>query len=124
MSGLGNSAIRGQELEKGFLTSCASAEPGCRWHRAPSMDVLVDSEADMKKIAAITGIVIALLIVVLAVPTKVICPNGPYATAPDAQGNVHRYYEMKPLGATLVEEATGFRISIHYTSGLDTESIS
>ncbi len=88
------------------------------------MNVLVDSEADMKRVVAITGIVVALLIAALAVPTKVICPNGPCSTAPDAQGNVHRYYEMKPLGATLVEEATGFRIPIHYTSGRDTESIS
>ncbi|MUM15851.1 hypothetical protein FZI91_22560 [Mycobacterium sp. CBMA271] len=77
----------------------------------------------MKRIAFITGIAVALLISVLAVPTKVICPNGPCSTAPDAQSNVYRYYEMKPLGATLVEEVTGLRIPIHYTSGRDTESL-
>lgn len=74
----------------------------------------------MKRVVTITGIVVAVLIVVLAVPTKVVCPNGPCSTAPDAQGNVHRYYEMKPLGAKLVEEVTGFPIPIHYTSGRDT----
>lgn len=77
----------------------------------------------MKRIVIAAGVVVALLVAVLAVPTKVICPNGPCITAPDAQGNVHRYYEMKPLGVTLVEEVTGLRIAIRYTSGRDTESL-
>lgn len=64
-----------------------------------------------------------LLIAVLAVPTKVVCPNGPCSTAPDAQGNVHRYYQMKPLGATLFEQTTYLRVPIHYTSGMDTEPL-
>lgn len=79
--------------------------------------------AGAKRILIITGIAVALLIAVLAVPAKVTCPNGPCTTAPDAQGNVHRYYEMKPLGAALVEEVTGFRVPIHYASGVDTESL-
>nr|WP_286151310.1 MULTISPECIES: hypothetical protein [unclassified Mycobacterium] len=70
----------------------------------------------------VTGITVALLIAGLAVPTKVICPNGPCTTAPDAQGKVHRYYEMKPLGAMLIEEVTGFPVTIHYESGQDVES--
>jgi len=72
----------------------------------------------------VAGVVaVLLLIAVLAVPTKVVCPNGPCSTAPDAQGNVHRYYEVKPLGVTLLEEVTGLRVSIHYSSGTYTESV-
>ncbi|MEU9809261.1 hypothetical protein [Mycobacterium sp. NPDC050853] len=77
----------------------------------------------MKRIVATTGIAAALLVAVLAVPTKVICPNGPCSTAPDAQDRVHRYYEMKPLGATLIEEVTGLPIPLHYESGVDIKSL-
>ncbi|ODR26774.1 hypothetical protein [Mycolicibacterium porcinum] len=77
----------------------------------------------MKRSVIITGIAVVLLIAVLVAPTKVTCPNGPCTTAPDAQGNVHRYYEMKPLGAALIEEVTGLRVPIHYSSGVDTESL-
>ncbi len=72
----------------------------------------------------IAGVVAGLLLIaVLAVPTKVVCPNGPCSTAPDARGDVHRYYEMKPLGAILFEEVTELRIPIRYSSGMDTESL-
>lgn len=70
------------------------------------------------------GVVVSLLVVgVLSVPAKVICPNGPCSTAPDAHGNVHRYYQMKPLGAALFEKVTGLRIPIHYTSGIDAQTL-
>ncbi|VEG15998.1 Uncharacterised protein [Mycolicibacterium phlei] len=36
-------------------------------------------EADVKRIMIVTG---ALLIAVLAAPIRVICPNGPWSTAP------------------------------------------
>lgn len=78
---------------------------------------------EVKRIVIIAGIVVALPSAVLVVPVKVLCPNGPCSTAPDAQGNVHRYYEMKPLGADLVEQVTGLRIPIHYGSGVDAESV-
>jgi len=68
-------------------------------------------------------VAVLVLITVLAAPTKVVCPNGPCSTAPDAQGNVHRYYQIKPLAATLFEEVTGLRMPIHYTSGVDTDSL-
>lgn len=82
-----------------------------------------EGEADVKRSVIVTGIAVALLIAVLVAPAKVTCPNGPCTTAPDAQGNVHRYYEMKPLGAALIEEVTGLRVPIHYSSGVDTESL-
>ena len=68
-------------------------------------------------------VAVLVLIAVLAAPTKVVCPNGPCSTAPDTQGNVHRYYQIKPLGVTLLEEVTGLRIPIHYASGVDAESL-
>ena len=67
--------------------------------------------------------VVGVVLLVLGVQTKVICPNGPCATAPDTRGTVHRYYQMKPLGATLFEKVTELRLPIHYTSGTDTESL-
>ncbi|ORB59436.1 hypothetical protein BST43_07085 [Mycobacteroides saopaulense] len=76
----------------------------------------------MKRIMIVTGITGALLIAVLAAPIRVVCPNGPCSTAPDTQGNVHRYYELKPLGAMLIEEVTGVPVTIHYASGQDVES--
>ena len=85
--------------------------------------LMIGAYSSRDTMGLVTGGAVALLIAVLAVPTKVICPNGPCTTAPDAQGNVHRYYEMKPLGAALVEEVTGLRIPIRYTSGVDSESL-
>ncbi|ORV01675.1 hypothetical protein AWC04_12775 [Mycolicibacterium fallax] len=77
----------------------------------------------MKKIVIIAGVGVALLCALLFVPVKVTCPNGPCSTAPDARGNIHRYYELKPLGADLVEQVTGLRVPIHYGSGMDAESV-
>lgn len=78
----------------------------------------------MRTRSLIASLVAGLIVIaVLAVPAKVVCPNGPCSTAPDAQGNVHRYYEMKPLGVALFEKVTALRIPIHYTSGMETESL-
>jgi len=71
----------------------------------------------------LVGIGIVLVIGVLALPVKQTCGHPSYtcATAPDAQGYVHYYYEEKPLGVSLIENLTGANISFHYTSGTDLE---
>ena len=43
------------------------------------------------------------------------------ATAVDAQGNVHYYYEVEPLGVYIAETFTGSNIRLYYQSGEDLE---
>jgi hypothetical protein len=61
-----------------------------------------------------------LLVIVAAFPVKQRCGNPRYtcATAPDAQGNVHYYYAVVPLGIDFVESVTTLEFpSIHYSTG-------
>ena len=60
-----------------------------------------------------------LLIGVLAIPVKQRCgaPGYSCATALDAQGYVHYYYEVEPLGVYLAEIITVSHIRLYYTSG-------
>lgn len=71
----------------------------------------------------LVGIAVVLVIGLLALPTKEKCPKGLCVTAPDAQGNIHYYYEVKPLGAALIENITGTNLPFHYTSGDDFEKV-
>lgn len=74
----------------------------------------------MNRVRLVVGVVVALVIIgVLALPIKDECGAADYAcaTAPDARGYVHYYYEVKPLGAVLIEFATHSRFPFHYTSG-------
>ena len=76
----------------------------------------------MNRVLLLFGIAAALLvIIVLALPIKQRCgvPGYACATAPDAQGNVHYYYEVEPLGAALIESLTGSNFPLYYTSGED-----
>ncbi len=57
------------------------------------------------------------LIALLAWPVKEVCPNGPCSTAPDAQGYVHRYYEVKPLAAVVIDTVSGKGCPLRYASG-------
>lgn len=57
------------------------------------------------------------VIVLLAWPVKEVCPHGPCTTAPDAQGYVHRYYEVKPLAAMVFDAVTGNSCPVRYSSG-------
>lgn len=71
----------------------------------------------MSKVQGVViGIVIVLVVVaVLAWPVKVVCPNGPCLTGVDEAGYVHRYYEIKPLGADLLS------LPFRYSSGNESE---
>ena len=72
----------------------------------------------MNKVPIVVGIVV-LLIAALSTPLKVRCgaPGLSCATALDAQGYAHYYYEVEPLGVYLIEIITGSNIRLYYTSG-------
>jgi hypothetical protein len=73
----------------------------------------------------VVGIVVVLLIAALALPVKQRCgaPGYSCATALDAQGYVHYYYEVEPLGVYLAEIITGSNIRFFYKSGEDLEKV-
>jgi hypothetical protein len=48
-------------------------------------------------------------------------PGLACATAVDARGNVHFYYEIEPLGVYIAETFTGSNIRLYYQSGEDLE---
>ena len=60
-----------------------------------------------------------LVIAALAISIKARrgAPGYSCATAVDAQGNVHCYYEVEPLGVYLIEIITGSNIRFPYQSG-------
>lgn len=66
-------------------------------------------------------IAVVLVVAALAIPIKQRCgaPGRACATAQDAQGNVHYYYEVEPLAVFLLESAFGSNIPLFYTSGED-----
>ncbi len=68
---------------------------------------------------AVVGIAIALVIGLLSLPIKYVCPKGPCSTAPDAEGYVHHYYEIQPLGAPLIEMVMGKNFQLVYSSGVE-----
>jgi hypothetical protein len=73
----------------------------------------------LNKVPVVVGIVVVLLIAVLATPVKQRCgaPDFSCATALDAHGYVHYYYEVEPLGVYLAEISTGSNIRLFYKSG-------
>jgi hypothetical protein len=73
----------------------------------------------LNKIPVVIGIVVVLVIAVLGIPVKQRCgaPGYSCATASDARGYVHYYYEVEPLGVYLAEIVTGSNIRLCYTSG-------
>lgn len=75
----------------------------------------------LKRVPLMVSIALALVIVVLAIPVKQRCgaPGYSCATAVDADGNVHYYYEVEPLGVFLAEIITGTNITLFYESGED-----
>ena len=79
----------------------------------------------MNKVPIVIGIVVVLLIAGLAVPVKQRCgaPGYSCATALDARGYVHYYYEVEPLGVYLAEIITGSNIRFFYKSGEDLEKV-
>jgi hypothetical protein len=79
----------------------------------------------LKRVLVVVGIAVVLVIAVLALPTKQRCgaPDYTCATAPDAQGNVHYYYEVEPLGVYLLEIITGSNVRFYYRSGEEVEKV-
>jgi hypothetical protein len=78
-----------------------------------------------KNVVLAVGIAVAAVLAALAIPIKVRCgaPGYACATAVDAQGNVHYYYEVEPLGVYLAEIVTGSNIRLYYRSGDDLEKV-
>jgi hypothetical protein len=76
-----------------------------------------------KNVVLAVGIAVVSVLAALAIPIKVRCgaPGYACATAVDAQGNVHYYYEVEPLGVYLAEIVTGSNIRLYYRSGDDLE---
>jgi hypothetical protein len=80
----------------------------------------------LNKVHTVLGIVAVLVIAVLAIPIKARCgaPGLSCASALDARGYVHSYYEVEPVGVFLAEIVTGSNIRIFYQSGEDLEKAS
>jgi hypothetical protein len=79
----------------------------------------------LNKGPVVIGIVVVLVIAALALPVKQRCgaPGYSCATALDARGYVHYYYEVEPLGVYLAEIITGSNIRFFYKSGEDLEKV-
>ena len=73
----------------------------------------------LNRAPVLIAILVALVIGVLALPVKQRCgaPGFTCATALDARGYVHYYYEVEPLGVYLTEIMTGTNIRFCYSSG-------
>jgi hypothetical protein len=69
----------------------------------------------------VAAVALLLAVAALAIPIKQRCgaPGYSCATAVDARGNVHYYYEVEPIGVYLAEIFTGSNIRLFYTSGED-----
>jgi hypothetical protein len=70
-------------------------------------------------------IALFLLMLALAVPIPMQCGHQMYgcATAPDPSGTYYTYYEIEPLGVTLVETFIGMNLQIYYWAGREAHSI-
>jgi hypothetical protein len=51
-------------------------------------------------------------------------PEGPCSSAPDADGYIHRYYEIQPLGAALIEPFVGKNFRLCYSAGVEKDRAS
>jgi hypothetical protein len=73
----------------------------------------------LKRVPLALWIAAVLVVAALAMPIKQRCgaPGRACATAQDAQGNVHYYYEVEPLAVFLLESVLGSNIPVFYTSG-------
>lgn len=73
----------------------------------------------------VIGICAVLVVAALAMPIKQRCgaPGRNCATAVDAHGDVHYYYEVEPFGIVVIEMMTGTDIPLYYTSGEEIERV-
>lgn len=65
----------------------------------------------------LTAIAVVVFLAAIFAPITRVCPNGPCSTAPDADGYVQRYYEVKPIAAGWLETISGRRWTVRYGSG-------
>ena len=72
-----------------------------------------------KRVLILLGVLV--LVIVLALTVRTPCGQIHYscATAPDQGGVYYTYYEVEPLGITLLETAIGTNLGIYYSSGQD-----
>lgn len=73
----------------------------------------------------VIGISVLVVIAAWAMPIKQRCgaPGRSCATAVDANGDVHYFYEVEPFGVFLIESVTGSNIPLYYTSGEEIERV-
>jgi len=73
----------------------------------------------LKRVPIAVWIALILAVAALAMPIKQRCgaPGRACASAQDAQGDVHYYYEVEPLAVFLLESVLGSNIPLFYTSG-------
>ncbi len=98
-----------------------SAESQYRRLNAQKCSALTSERAPRlsKTKLAVVGIAVGLLIGLLSWPIKYVCPNGPCTSAPDADGYVHRYYEIQPFGASVIESIVDDRWPLRYSAGVE-----
>ncbi|MBI3162089.1 MAG: hypothetical protein HYZ23_06250 [Chloroflexi bacterium] len=67
----------------------------------------------------------AIAALILLLPMRVTCGNMFYgcATAPDTDGYYYTYYEVEPLGITLVESLIQTNLRVYYWRGKDAHFI-
>lgn len=67
----------------------------------------------------VIAVAVVLVIAALAMPIKQRCgtPGRMCATALDAHGYAHYYYEVEPLGVFIIESLFGTNVRLYYTSG-------
>lgn len=71
------------------------------------------------------GFIVVLALALLALPVQMQCGHLLYgcATAPNPGGMYYTYYEVEPLGVTLIETLIGTNLHIYYWSGQEGHSI-
>ena len=71
----------------------------------------------MKK--SLVSIIIIIMFVLVLLPIKITCgaPGLLCASGVDSFGRIHYYYEIEPLGISLLEHITQKNIPLYYHSG-------
>ncbi|ORB51940.1 hypothetical protein BST40_09970 [Mycobacterium persicum] len=88
-------------------------------HTLPAVMLSSQTRFALRRVPLAVWFSVLLLIAALAMPIKQRCgtPSRSCASTLDANGNLHYYYEVEPLGVFLLEMITGTNIRWYYTSG-------
>ena len=70
-------------------------------------------------------IILVVIALILLLPLHIPCGNLYYdcGTAPDPSGTYYTYYELEPLGITVIESFIQKNLHIYYWSGNDAHPI-